>query len=64
MTDVWRPSLRWAYDDCLDPSKRIQYKSLMQSLERKHLILLIRVKRLTRKTICFQTIRSTVNSDS
>ncbi|PKK35981.1 hypothetical protein BWI96_13170 [Siphonobacter sp. SORGH_AS_0500] len=48
VTDAW-----WAYLDCLDQSKRIQDKSLMQSLERKHLTLRSRIKRLARKTIDF-----------
>lgn len=48
ITDAW-----WTYFDCLDQSKRVQDKSLMQSLERKHLTLRTRIKRLTRKTICF-----------
>ncbi len=48
ITDSW-----WAYYDCLCQKKRIEDKSLLQSLERKHLTLRTRIKRLTRKTICF-----------
>ena len=48
ITDAW-----WAYFDCLDPGSRIESKALLQSLERKHLTLRTRIKRLARKTICF-----------
>ncbi len=48
ITDAW-----WAYFDCLDQSLRIESKALLQSLERKHLTLRTRIKRLARKTICF-----------
>lgn len=45
---------RWiAYQDCLDDEERIVDKAALQSLERKHLTLRTRIKRLTRKTICF-----------
>ena len=42
-----------AYFDCLDQSIRLECKPLLQSLERKHLTLRTRIKRLTRRTICF-----------
>ena len=48
ITDAW-----WAYYDCLDQALRVEAKSLLQSLERKHLTLRTRLKRLTRRTICF-----------
>lgn len=48
ITDGW-----WAYFDCLDQSIRIECKALLQSLERKHLTLRTRIKRLARRTICF-----------
>ena len=48
ITDAW-----WAYFDCLDQRLRIESKALLQSLERKHLTLRTRIKRLARKTICF-----------
>ena len=46
------PPLR-AYFDCLDQTHRLEDKSLLQSLERKHLTLRTRLKRLARRTICF-----------
>ena len=48
ITDAW-----WAYFDCLDQSIRLECKALLQSLERKHLTLRTRIKRLARRTICF-----------
>ena len=48
ITDAW-----WAYYDCLDQSLRVEAKAWLQSLERKHLTLRTRLKRLTRRTICF-----------
>lgn len=48
ITDAW-----WAYVDCLDQGLRTESKALLQSLERKHLTLRTRLKRLARKTICF-----------
>ncbi len=48
ITDAW-----WAYYDCLDQRLRIESKAWLQSLERKHLTLRTRLKRLTRRTICF-----------
>ena len=48
ITDSW-----WAYFDCLDQALRLDRKSLLQSLERKHLTLRTRIKRLARRTICF-----------
>jgi insertion element IS1 protein InsB len=48
ITDQWI-----AYQDCLDEEERIVDKPALQSLERKHLTLRTRIKRLTRKTICF-----------
>ncbi|WP_307143282.1 IS1 family transposase [Siphonobacter sp. SORGH_AS_1065] len=53
ITDAWRPSLRWAYLDCLDQNTRVIDKAQMQSIERKHLTLRSRIKRLARKTIAF-----------
>ncbi len=47
-TDAW-----WAYVDQLDPCERTESKPDLQRLERKHLTLRTRLKRLTRKTICF-----------
>ena len=47
-TDSW-----WAYFDCLDQSIRVEGKAAMQSLERKHLTLRTRLKRLCRRTLCF-----------
>ena len=46
--DAW-----WAYIDCLDQKLRVESKALLQSLERKHLTLRTRIKRLTRRTIYF-----------
>ena len=43
----------WAYFDCLDQGLGIESKALLQSLERKHLTMRTRIKRLARKTICF-----------
>jgi insertion element IS1 protein InsB len=48
ITDAW-----WAYYDCLNPRLRLESKALLQSLERKHLTLRTRIKRLARRTICF-----------
>ena len=48
ITDAW-----WTYFDCLDQSIRLESKALLQSLERKHLTLRTRIKRLARRTICF-----------
>jgi insertion element IS1 protein InsB len=48
ITDQWI-----AYQDCLIPEERTVRKAELQSLERKHLTLRTRIKRLTRKTICF-----------
>ena len=48
ITDAW-----WAYVDCLDQALRLESKALLQSLERKHLTLRTRIKRLARRTICF-----------
>ncbi|HLL95758.1 MAG TPA: IS1 family transposase [Spirosoma sp.] len=48
ITDAW-----WAYFDCLDQALRVESKALLQSLERKHLTLRTRLKRLTRRTVCF-----------
>lgn len=48
ITDAW-----WAYVDRLPAEQRIEDKAQLQSLERKHLTLRTRLKRLTRKTICF-----------
>ena len=48
ITDSW-----WAYFDCLDQRLRLIRKAALQGLERKHLTLRTRLKRLTRRTICF-----------
>lgn len=48
ITDSW-----WAYFDCLHQALRLDRKALLQSLERKHLTLRTRIKRLARRTICF-----------
>jgi insertion element IS1 protein InsB len=48
ITDHWI-----AYQDCLSDEERVVSKAELQSLERKHLTLRTRIKRLTRKTICF-----------
>jgi insertion element IS1 protein InsB len=48
ITDAW-----WAYFDCLDQALRSVAKALLKSLERKHLMLRTRLKRLTRRTLCF-----------
>jgi len=47
-TDSW-----WAYFDCLKQNQRFEGKAALQTLERKHLTLRTRIKRLARKTICF-----------
>lgn len=45
---------RWgAYSRYLDPSKHRIGKANTQKIERKHLTLRTRIKRLARKTICF-----------
>ena len=41
----------WAYVDRLPAEQRVEDKAQVQSLERKHLTLRTRLKRLTRKTI-------------
>ena len=48
ITDSW-----WSYFDCLDQRLRLVRKASLQGLERKHLTLRTRLKRLTRLTICF-----------
>ncbi len=48
LTDAW-----WAYVDELAASAHTVGKAPLQALERKHLTLRTRLKRLTRKTICF-----------
>lgn len=48
LTDQWS-----AYQDCLEENERVEDKAELQSLERKHLTLRTRIKRLARKTICF-----------
>ena len=48
ITNAW-----WVYFDCLDQALQVEAKALLQSLERKHLTLRTRLKRLTRRTICF-----------
>lgn len=47
-TDAW-----WTYVDELAPTERTQGKAALQRLERKHMTLRTRLKRLARKTICF-----------
>ncbi len=47
-TDDWG-----AYERHLDPEKHVIGKRNTQRIERKHLTLRTRIKRLTRKTICF-----------
>ena len=47
-TDAWG-----AYEACLHAGERQTGKAPMQRLERKHLTLRTRLKRLTRRTICF-----------
>jgi insertion element IS1 protein InsB len=49
----WVTDTRWAYYDCLEQNWRVISKALLQSLERKHLTLRTRIKRLAHKTICF-----------
>ncbi len=45
---------RWgSYERHLDPQKHVVGKHNTQRIERKHLTLRTRIKRLTRKTICF-----------
>ena len=46
-TDAW-----WAYVDELPAHQRTESKAGLQALERKHLTVRTRIKRLTRKTIC------------
>ena len=53
MADLWITDRWGTYQTCLDPSERMENKGALQSLERKHLTLRTRIKRLTRKTICF-----------
>jgi insertion element IS1 protein InsB len=48
ISDAW-----WAYGDRLPAEQRVADKTQLQRLERKHLTLRTRLKRLTRKTICF-----------
>jgi insertion element IS1 protein InsB len=48
MTDAWG-----AYEACLPAEQHLISKPNLQRLERKHLTLRTRIKRLTRKTICF-----------
>lgn len=48
LTDAWG-----AYEACLPAEQRQAGKAPLQRLERKHLTLRTRLKRLTRKTICF-----------
>jgi insertion element IS1 protein InsB len=48
LTDAWG-----AYQACLPAEQRQAGKAPLQRLERKHLTLRTRLKRLTRKTICF-----------
>ncbi|WP_133513397.1 IS1 family transposase, partial [Candidatus Thiosymbion oneisti] len=50
-TDDWG-----AYERHLDPEKHIVGKQNTQKIERKHLTLRTRIKRLARKTICFSKL--------
>ena len=50
-TDDWG-----AYQRHLDPEQHIIGKQNTQKIERKHLTLRTRIKRLARKTICFSKI--------
>jgi insertion element IS1 protein InsB len=47
-TDAWG-----AYERILDPETHVIGKENIQKIERKHLTLRTRIKRLARKTICF-----------
>ncbi|MEL7085518.1 MAG: IS1 family transposase [Cyanobacteria bacterium P01_A01_bin.3] len=47
-TDAWS-----AYKQLLEPSQHMVGKANTQTIERKHLTLRTRIKRLARKTICF-----------
>lgn len=47
-TDAWG-----GYERILDPSTHVIGKQNTQKIERKHLTLRTRIKRLARKTICF-----------
>jgi insertion element IS1 protein InsB len=49
-TDYWG-----AYTRHLEADKHQPGKRYTQKIERKHLVLQTRIKRLTRKTICFST---------
>lgn len=51
--DQWLSDQWSAYLDCLPADEHQADKSELQSLERKHLTLRTRIKRLARKTICF-----------
>ena len=59
LTQAGWPVARWfteawqAYEACLPATQRQVGKGAMQRLERKHLTLRTRLKRLARKTICF-----------
>jgi len=55
-TDAWG-----AYERILDPHTHLIGKKNTQKIERKHLTLRTRIKRLARKTICFS--KSTVMHD-
>ncbi|MFN8304362.1 MAG: IS1 family transposase [Saprospiraceae bacterium] len=50
IVDLWITDSWIAYQDCLN---RMEDKRALQSLEQKHLTLRTRIKRLTRRTICF-----------
>ncbi|AFY74677.1 transposase, IS1 family [Synechococcus sp. PCC 7502] len=47
-TDTWG-----GYERILDPTTHVISKVYTQKIERKHLTLRTRIKRLARKTICF-----------
>lgn len=50
IVDLWITDSWIAYQDCLNPDERMEDKGALQSLE---LTLRTRIKRLTRRTICF-----------
>ena len=58
-TDFWG-----AYTRHLDPDEHQSGKRNTQQIERKHLTLRTRIKRLTRKTICFPAHPSCMTSSS
>ena len=55
ITQFYTDNLK-TYERHLDPEERIVSKYKMQTIERKHLTLRTRIKRLQRQTICFSKI--------